>query len=130
MNVDQQAPAVLLEMQFQEFLREFREKHGLTKQMLADALEISRNTLKAWEPDRRGRDETGDAAPARRAERRPGLRTGCRFRPATLAPASVRTDAPVRYSLINKGMIYSPAHGDTGFTVPLFDQYLRRMMAK
>ena len=44
--------------------------------------------------------------------------------------ASVRTVAPVRSSLINKGMIYSPAHGDTGFTVPLFDQYLRRMMAK
>ena len=44
--------------------------------------------------------------------------------------ASVRTVAPARSSLINKGMIYSPAHGDTGFTVPLFDQYLRRMMAK
>lgn len=49
MNADQQAPAVLLEKQFQEFLREFRAKHGLTQQMLADALEISRNTLKAWE---------------------------------------------------------------------------------
>ena len=44
--------------------------------------------------------------------------------------ASVRTVAPVRSSLISKGMIYSPAHGDTGFTVPLFDQYLRRMMAR
>lgn len=42
--------------------------------------------------------------------------------------ASVRTVAPVRSSLISKGMIYSPAHGDTGFTVPLFDQYLRRVM--
>lgn len=41
---------------------------------------------------------------------------------------SVRTVAPVRASLISKGMIYSPAHGDTGFTVPLFDQYLRRRM--
>lgn len=130
MNADQQAPAVLLEKQFQEFLREFRAKHGLTQQMPADALEISRNTLKAWEPYRRGQDETGDAAPARRAERRPGLRTGCRFRPAPLSPASVRTVAPVRSSLINKGMIYSPAHGDTDSTVPLFDQYLRRMMAK
>lgn len=43
---------------------------------------------------------------------------------------SVRTVAPLRSSLINKGMIYSPAHGDTGSTVPLFDQNLRRMMAK
>jgi AAA ATPase domain len=43
---------------------------------------------------------------------------------------SVRSIAPVRSSLISKGMIYSPAHGDTGFTVPLFDQYLRRVMAK
>jgi len=27
-------------------------------------------------------------------------------------------------------MIYSPANGDTGFTFPLFDKYLRRVMAK
>ena len=88
MNADQQAPAVLLEMQFQEFLREFRAKHGLTQQMPADALEISRNTLKAWEPDRRGQDKTGDAAPAWRSERQLGLSTACRFRPAPLAPAA------------------------------------------
>jgi hypothetical protein len=25
-------------------------------------------------------------------------------------------------------MIYSPAHGDTAFTVPLFDQFLIRVM--
>lgn len=35
---------------------------------------------------------------------------------------------PVRSSLIAKGMIYSPSHGDTAFTVPLFDQYMRRIM--
>jgi hypothetical protein len=35
---------------------------------------------------------------------------------------------PVRSSLIKKGMIYSPQHGDTAFTVPLFDQYMRRVM--
>ena len=35
---------------------------------------------------------------------------------------------PVRASLIGKGMIYSPAHGDTAFTVPLFDQFMRRIM--
>lgn len=36
--------------------------------------------------------------------------------------------APTRAKLIDKGMIYSPAHGDTGFTVPLFDEYLRRVL--
>lgn len=34
--------------------------------------------------------------------------------------------APRRANLISKGMIYSPAHGDTAFTVPLFDEFLRR----
>lgn len=33
---------------------------------------------------------------------------------------------PVRGSLISKGMIWSPAHGDTAFTVPLFHEYLLR----
>ena len=37
--------------------------------------------------------------------------------------------APVRNKLIAKGMIYSPSHGDTAFTVPLFDGYMRRTMA-
>ena len=41
---------------------------------------------------------------------------------------SVRAVAPIRAKLIAKGMIYSPAHGDTAFTVPLFDSYLRRVM--
>ncbi|MDO4683524.1 MAG: ATP-binding protein [Lautropia sp.] len=40
----------------------------------------------------------------------------------------VRTVAPIRSKLIDKGMIYSPAHGDTAFTVPLFDEYLKRVM--
>jgi hypothetical protein len=35
---------------------------------------------------------------------------------------------PVRASLIKKGMVYSPAHGDTAYTVPLFAGYMRRMM--
>ena len=41
---------------------------------------------------------------------------------------SVRVEsvAPRRSGLISKGMIYSPAHGDTAFTVPLFDDFLRR----
>lgn len=33
---------------------------------------------------------------------------------------------PVRSSLIQKGMIYSPAHGDVAYTVPLFDQFMLR----
>ncbi len=38
----------------------------------------------------------------------------------------VQSVGPLRSGLIKKGMIYSPAHGDTAFTVPLFDEYLRR----
>ena len=36
--------------------------------------------------------------------------------------------APVRNSLIKKGMIYSPAHGDTAYTVPLFADYMKRVI--
>ena len=36
--------------------------------------------------------------------------------------------APTRNQLISKGMIWSPAHGDTAFTVPLFDEYMHRSM--
>jgi GTPase SAR1 family protein len=41
----------------------------------------------------------------------------------------VQSVAPVRSSLIKKGMIYSPAHGDTAFTVPLFDEFLKRQLS-
>jgi len=40
----------------------------------------------------------------------------------------VTTFGPIRNSLIAKGMIYSPAHGDTAFTVPLFDGFMKRIM--
>ena len=40
----------------------------------------------------------------------------------------VQSIAPLRSGLIRKGMIYSPAHGDTAFTVPLFDEFMRRTM--
>ena len=40
----------------------------------------------------------------------------------------VTSVAPVRNELIAKGMIYSPAHGDTAFTVPLFDGFMKRIM--
>jgi hypothetical protein len=36
--------------------------------------------------------------------------------------------APTRSSLISKGMVWSPSHGDTAFTVPMFDQFMRRIM--
>jgi hypothetical protein len=35
---------------------------------------------------------------------------------------------PLRSSLISKGMIWSQSHGDTAFTVPLFDEFMRRIM--
>jgi hypothetical protein len=41
---------------------------------------------------------------------------------------AVTTAGPLRTGLIRKGMIWSPAHGDTAFTVPLFDQYMLRAM--
>ena len=36
--------------------------------------------------------------------------------------------APTRSTLIIKGMIYAPSHGDTAFTVPLFDGFMKRIM--
>ncbi len=36
--------------------------------------------------------------------------------------------APIRSNLIFKGMIWSPSHGDTAFTVPMFDEFMRRIM--
>jgi hypothetical protein len=40
--------------------------------------------------------------------------------------ASVTSVAPLRSGLIRKGMIFSPAHAETEFTVPLFDDFMRR----
>ncbi|HAZ13737.1 MAG TPA: ATP-binding protein [Patescibacteria group bacterium] len=40
----------------------------------------------------------------------------------------VQSVAPVRNFLIKKGMIYSPTHGDTEFTVPLFVDFMKRIM--
>jgi hypothetical protein len=36
--------------------------------------------------------------------------------------------APTRSQLVAKGMIWSPSHGDTAFTVPLFDDFMKRIM--
>lgn len=40
----------------------------------------------------------------------------------------VQSVAPLRANLIKKGMVWSPSHGDTGFTVPLFDGFMKRVM--
>lgn len=49
---------------------------------------------------------------------------------AAMLGVKVESVAPRRSQLISKGMIFSPAHGDTAFTVPLFDEYLRRTMPR
>ncbi|MFO7652991.1 MAG: ATP-binding protein [Candidatus Krumholzibacteriia bacterium] len=41
---------------------------------------------------------------------------------------TVQSVAPTRSQLIRKGMVWSPSHGDTAFTVPLFDGFMRRVM--
>jgi hypothetical protein len=41
---------------------------------------------------------------------------------------TVTSLAPTRNQLIAKGMIWSPKHGDTAFTVPLFDEFMHRIM--
>lgn len=41
---------------------------------------------------------------------------------------TVNRFAPIRQSLILKGMLWSPNHGDTAFTVPLFDEFMKRIM--
>jgi hypothetical protein len=41
---------------------------------------------------------------------------------------AVSTLGPLRQKLILKGMIWSPSHGDTAFTVPLFDDFMKRIM--
>ena len=47
---------------------------------------------------------------------------------ARVLDLKVTSLGPARAKLISKGMIWSPGHGDTAFTVPLFDQFMRRIM--
>lgn len=47
---------------------------------------------------------------------------------AEILQRKVESVAPLRNGLIGKGMVWSPHHGDTAFTVPLFDQYMKRIM--
>ncbi len=36
------------------------------------------------------------------------------------------TVGPIKNKLITKGMVYSPYHGDTAFTVPMFAGFMKR----
>jgi hypothetical protein len=47
---------------------------------------------------------------------------------ADVLQRAVTALGPVRNNLISKGMVWSPSHGDTAFTVPLFDEFMRRIM--
>ncbi|MBT8457317.1 MAG: ATP-binding protein [Alphaproteobacteria bacterium] len=54
------------------------------------------------------------------------------YRSADVADAlseEITALGPRRAKIISKGMIYSPAYGDIDFTVPLFDEFLRRITA-
>lgn len=47
---------------------------------------------------------------------------------AQVLDRGVQNVAPTRAKLIQKGMVWSPNHGDTAFTVPIFDEFMRRIM--
>jgi len=47
---------------------------------------------------------------------------------ASILGREVQSVGPLRSKLIQKGMIWSPSHGDTAFTVPRFDDFLVRIM--
>ena len=47
---------------------------------------------------------------------------------ASLLRIGVTVAGPLRGGLIRKGMIYSPSHGDTAFTVPMFDEFMKRSL--
>ncbi|MGO8693380.1 MAG: ATP-binding protein [Rectinemataceae bacterium] len=49
---------------------------------------------------------------------------------AAALAAKVASLGPVRASLLRKGMVYSPSFGEMAFTVPLFDDSMRRIMPK
>ena len=47
---------------------------------------------------------------------------------AAVLGREVTSLGPTRSHLIGKGMIWSPTHGDTAFTVPLFEEFMHRIM--
>lgn len=62
------------------------------------------------------------------AELGPGVRKSSEV--ASVMGRAATSLGPVRDVLIKKGMVYSPAHGQIAFTVPLFDEFMRRAMAQ
>jgi len=61
-----------------------------------------------------------------RAELGPGLHRSGDI--ADVLDRKVTSLGPTRSKLIAKGMVWSPRHGDTAFTVPLFDEFMQRIM--
>ena len=47
---------------------------------------------------------------------------------ADIMKVKISSLGPTRANLIKKGMIYSPSYGNMAFTVPLFDEFMRRAM--
>lgn len=47
---------------------------------------------------------------------------------SALLGTTVTNVSKLRDTLIKKGMIYSPSHGEISFTVPLFDEFMLRTM--
>ena len=47
---------------------------------------------------------------------------------ATTLDVGAASVATVRQQLVNKGMVWSQRHGETAFTVPLFDSFMKRQM--
>jgi hypothetical protein len=45
---------------------------------------------------------------------------------AGIMHVKVTSLGPVRAQLIKKGMIYSTSHGEIAFSVPLFDEFMKR----
>jgi hypothetical protein len=60
------------------------------------------------------------------AEMGPGLHASGEI--AARLNVAVTIASTLRTGLVRKGMIYSPAHGQTAFTVPMFDEYMKREM--
>lgn len=49
-------------------------------------------------------------------------------RQVLLILAAITSPAPTRSQLISKGIVWGPNHGDTAFTVPLFDEFMKRII--
>lgn len=47
---------------------------------------------------------------------------------AQVMERTVTSLGPTRAQLINKGMVWSPGHGDTAFTVPMFNEFMLRIV--